>query len=73
MFVSEETGKMILDIIEELIAINKTQNKQIDKNFREIIKMKEKLRQVEQIIDNYHGTIDWSPFDRFEDKPKVIE
>ena len=84
MFVSEETGKIILNTIEvlidniklqkttmgivfntieELISVNKTQNNQIKD-------LQKKLNQIEQVIDNYHGTIDWSPFDKFEQEAK---
>jgi len=47
-----------LAIIEREITQLKNENKAI----------KKKLRQIEQIIDTYHGTMDYSPFERFENE-----
>ena len=46
--------------------MNKKEREQIKKLKKEIKAMKKKLRQIEAIIDSYHGTTDYSPFERFE-------
>ena len=33
----------------------------------EMKKIKEKLQQIESVIDDYHGTCSWSPFDKYEE------
>ena len=43
----------------------------IDDLFEEIKNIKKKLQQIEQIIDNYHGDMSYSPFDRFKEIKEV--